>query len=62
MDIQRSGRPPVDTPLVLPGFGAVRVASNDDPSLVVLETATGVRFRIGERALMELMAAGRLAA
>lgn len=62
MEMQRSGRPPVDTKLLLPQFGMVRVASNDDPSLVALETATGVRFRMGEKALRDLMEAARLAA
>lgn len=62
MEMQRSGRPPVDTSLVLPGFGPVRVASNDDPSLVALETVNGVRFRIGERALRDLLGADRQAA
>jgi len=62
MEIQRSGRPPINTSLVLPGFGLVKVASNEDPSLVALETANGVRFRIGEKALRELLQAGKLAA
>lgn len=62
MEMQRSGRPPVGTALVLPHFGPVRVAGNDDPSLVALETATGARFRIGERALRDLLAAERQAA
>lgn len=59
MDMQYSGRPRVDTFLVLPDFGPVRVASNKDPSLVELETANGVRFRIGEKALQEMMQAHR---
>ena len=62
MEIQRSGRPPVDTPLMLPGIGPVRVVSNADPSLVALETATGARLKIGEKALREMIEAVRLAA
>lgn len=62
MEIQRSGRPPVDTLLVLPGFGPLRVASNEDPSLVLLETNNGVRLRIGEKALRQLIQVHRQAA
>lgn len=59
MDVQRSGRPPVGTPLLLRGIGPVRVASNQDPSLVVVETVEGTTFRIGEKALAELAKGGR---
>ena len=62
MEIQRSGRPPVDSRLVLPAIGRVRVVSNSDPSLVALETATGARLKIGEKALRQLIEIGRLAA
>lgn len=62
MEIQRSGRPPVDTSLVLPAIGRVRVVSNADPSLVTLETATGAHLKIGEKALRQLIDIGRLAA
>ncbi|MDZ7748557.1 MAG: hypothetical protein U5K43_06695 [Halofilum sp. (in: g-proteobacteria)] len=58
MNTQRSGRPPVGTPLLLRGIGPVRVASNQDPSLLVLETMQGVAFRIGERALPALVEHG----
>lgn len=57
MEIQYSGRPPVDTMVVLPDLGPVRVVSNEDPSLVALETPNGVRLRIGEKALRKLMQA-----
>lgn len=62
MEMQPSGRPPVDTFLVLQGFGLVRVASNEDPSLVALETVNGVRLRIGEKALQKLIQTGKQAA
>ncbi|MDX1608844.1 MAG: hypothetical protein R3225_01845 [Halofilum sp. (in: g-proteobacteria)] len=62
MEIQRSGRPPVDAVLVLPGFGRLRVASNEDPSLVTLETPGGARLRMGEKALRELMQVDQRAA
>lgn len=54
-NVVRSGRPAVGTVLHLPRYGRVTVRSNADPSLVVLETAQGTAFRIGERALAAMM-------
>jgi|GEM_PF-5266345 hypothetical protein len=58
MMMTRSGRPEVGQTIEVPGHGRCTVQSNSDPSIVVLQTATGATLRIGERALqLALMSA-----
>jgi len=57
---QKTSRPSVGDILDVPGYGRCEVTSTSDPSLIVLGTAEGVTFKIGEKALhLALLAAER---
>jgi len=54
-----TGRPRTGSWINVPAYGECRVLSNNDPSIVLLETPTGGQVRIGEHALRLALVAGR---
>ena len=51
---RHTSRPSVGDIVSVPGIGRCHVVRDDDPSLLTVQNAQGVEFRVGERAVDRL--------
>lgn len=54
-----TGRPQVGDIVSVPGVGRCHVVGDSDPSLLTVQNAQGVEFRVGERAVDRLEGGAR---